>query len=208
VADALSVAREFVRLSLAGSEPDPLTNLRLQKLLYYAQGWSLALRNANLFAEEIQARHQGPVVGKVYRALSQGQKAGVINERQLGKAHDLLPEEAALVKAVWETYRRYSATQLAELAHNEAPWRMVWGDGLADGRGAEAIPDQAIADHFDQQPVPAPLEAFRQHLGRMIAEAREAIAAMPPIDMKAFAARAARIRDQSKATPEPARRRP
>ncbi len=204
MADALSVAREFVRLSLAGTEPDPLTNLRLQKLLYYAQGWSLALRSADLFAEEIQAWRSGPVVGKVYRALPHGKKAVFIEEDQLRKAHDLLPEETALVKAVWETYRRYSATQLGELARNEAPWR----EGSVDGGGAEVIPDQAVADHFDQQPVPAPLEAFRVELGRLEAEARAAITALPPIDMEAFAARAARIRDLAKPRRETARRRP
>jgi hypothetical protein len=85
---------------------------------------------------------------------------------------------------------------------------LVWGDGPADGRGAEVIPDQAIADHFDQQPVPAPLEAFREHLQRLQAEARAAIADMPPIDMEAFAARAGMVREQSKSRREPARRRP
>jgi len=149
-----------------------------------------------------------PVVGKVYRALPHGKKAAFLDERRLKNANELLPEEAALVKAVWETCRRYSATQLAELAQNEIPWRMAWREGPPDGRGEEAIPEEAIADHFDQQPVPAPLEAFKERLARMIAEAREAITAMHPIDMEAFAARAARIRELAKSKPEPARRRP
>ena len=51
----LSVAKELVRLSFAGDEKDPLTNLRLQKLLYYAQAWSLVLRESELFPEEIEA---------------------------------------------------------------------------------------------------------------------------------------------------------
>lgn len=38
-----------MKLSLSGPEKDPLTNLRLQKLLYYAQAWS----NVNVFAATV-----------------------------------------------------------------------------------------------------------------------------------------------------------
>ncbi len=62
---ALSVARELVRLSFENAEPDPLTGPRLQKLLYYAQAWSLAARGCCLFPEPIQARRGGPVVRAV-----------------------------------------------------------------------------------------------------------------------------------------------
>ncbi len=49
-----SLAKELVKLSLAGEEGDPLTHFRLQKLLYYAQAWSVVLRETELFQEEIR----------------------------------------------------------------------------------------------------------------------------------------------------------
>ena len=57
---AVSVAREFVRLSFAGPEPDPLTGPRLQKLLYYAQAWHLALNGDPLFDERMRRGWMGP----------------------------------------------------------------------------------------------------------------------------------------------------
>ena len=47
---------------------DLITNLKLQKLLYFAQGWFLALYDTPLFKEEIQAWIHGPVVATVYHS--------------------------------------------------------------------------------------------------------------------------------------------
>lgn len=64
VSNACEVANFFVsRFQQAG---DPLTNMKLQKLLYYAQGWHLALKGDALFDERIEAWPHGPVVPPVY----------------------------------------------------------------------------------------------------------------------------------------------
>src|SRR5947209_10944283 len=97
----MSVAKELVRLSFAGDEKDPLTNLRLQKLLYYAQAWSLVLRESELFPEEIEAWRWGPVVPVVYGELPAGQGANQVPPAAFGDAPDLPPEEAELVLSVW-----------------------------------------------------------------------------------------------------------
>src|SRR5258708_40323860 len=89
---ALSVAKELVRLSFAGDEKDPLTNLRLQKLLYYAQAWSLVLRESELFPEEIQAWRWGPVVPAVYDKLPDGQGGSQIPPDRICDGPDLPPE--------------------------------------------------------------------------------------------------------------------
>jgi uncharacterized phage-associated protein len=46
---------------------DPVSNLKLQKLLYYAQAWQLALYDEPLFNDRIEAWVHGPVVPSVYR---------------------------------------------------------------------------------------------------------------------------------------------
>jgi uncharacterized phage-associated protein len=46
---------------------DNVTNLRLQKLLYYAQGFHLAMQGGPLFPESLLARNQGPMVQQVWR---------------------------------------------------------------------------------------------------------------------------------------------
>ena len=63
MAKAVEVARFLAYLAANDVEPDYLTNLRLQKLLYYVQAWSLVLRkSADFFQERIEAWVHGPVV--------------------------------------------------------------------------------------------------------------------------------------------------
>lgn len=185
----MSVAGEFVRLSYAGPEPDPLTNLRLQKLLYYAQGWSFAIRGSNLFPEKFQARQFGPVIGPVYSASGRGK--GVIGEKEFAGAPALDDEEAKFVRAVWEAYSPFSASSLSRKAREEAPWRDAWGDRPADFAGAVPMPAEAIFDYFVRQPVPGPIADHKQHLRELEQLARERLAAAPPLDLDAFAAMAA-----------------
>ena len=61
---ALTVAKWFI--AWAEAEGEELSNLKLQKLLYYAQGHHLAEAHQPLFAEQIQAWSHGPVVPQVY----------------------------------------------------------------------------------------------------------------------------------------------
>ena len=51
---------------------DPVTNLKLQKLLYYAQGWYLAFFDEPLFDERIEAWLHGPVVPPIYQDRPSG----------------------------------------------------------------------------------------------------------------------------------------
>src|SRR5258708_5344369 len=148
----LSVAKELVRLSFAGDEKDHLTNLRLQKLLYYAQAWSLVLRESELFPEEIEAGRWGPVVPVVYSTLPDGQGANQIPANMFADAPDLPREEAELVRSVWEAYNQYSALQLSRLAQEETPWVQAWerpSEGTASGNNPIKVDD--LEDYFGKQ---------------------------------------------------------
>src|SRR5688572_9971276 len=59
-ASALDVARYLIQLAAAEDEPEELSHLRLQKLLYYVQGWSLAQRGEAMFPDRIEAWAHGP----------------------------------------------------------------------------------------------------------------------------------------------------
>src|SRR3989344_4053148 len=61
---AQDVGRYF--LYLASQEKEPITNKKLQKLVYYAQAWSLVLNNKKLFNEPIEAWVHGPAVRSLY----------------------------------------------------------------------------------------------------------------------------------------------
>ena len=69
---AQDVAKYFLTL-VSEDEGDFLTNLKLQKLLYYAQGFSVAMLGSPLFSDKIEAWTYGPAVPNVYRTYKQYQ---------------------------------------------------------------------------------------------------------------------------------------
>ena len=181
---AFSVAKELVKLSFSGEEIDPLTNLRLQKLLYYAQAWSLVLRESELFPEQIEAWRWGPVVPVVYNELSNGQGASQIPPDIFVDSPDLPPEEAELVRSVWDAYNSYSALRLSRMTHAETPWLRAWGQRPTDGTGSgnDPIEVDELEDYFGKQAVPAPLAVYRYELRKREEAAEKELATFPRLD--------------------------
>lgn len=123
MAKAIDVAKYFLHLAQHEDEPDLLSHLRLQKLLYYAQGWSLALRKKSLFKSKIEAWAHGPVVPTVYPFFAD-YKASLIPGGKFGLNQDsLTDDERELIQSVWNAYKQYSAIKLREMTHAEPPWK-------------------------------------------------------------------------------------
>jgi uncharacterized phage-associated protein len=180
VSQIMSLAKEFVKLSLAGEERDPLTNLRLQKLLYYAQAWSIVIRESELFQEEICAWRHGPVVPEVYRALPD-QGATAIPPEAFADAPDLEADEAAFVKSVWEAYNQFSAIKLSRMTHEEIPWKKAWGGRPVDGTGNDPIQIEDLEEFFGTQAMPAPLAAYAHDLRKREEETTRKLLGIAPI---------------------------
>ena len=187
MSQVFSLAKELVKLSLQGDESDPLTHFRLQKLLYYAQAWSLVLRETELFQEEICAWKNGPVVEEVYRKLPDGRCAACVPEDAFDSAPDLDPEDAAFLKSFWETYSGYSASRLYRMTHSETPWLKSRKDRPTQNA---PIAVEDIEEYFSRQTVPASLAAYRHELRKREEEAEMKLRKIPPIDVGRFKAAA------------------
>lgn len=135
---AMSVAAYFIG-AVNRDEGDVMTHLRLQKLLYYAQGFSLAILDRPLFEDEIQAWKHGPVVPSVYQAF-QGIGYNPIEPSSTLSWDDLDDDEIELLGDVWAVYGRFSATSLADMTHNEPPWK--------EAKLREVIPHDAMRRFF------------------------------------------------------------
>ena len=186
----LSVAKELVKLALSGDEIDPLTNLRLQKLLYYAQAWSLVIRESELFSDELEAWRHGPVVPAAYHALSDGPDAEPIRAEALAGAADLRGEEAGFVRRLWEAYSPYSALQLSKMVREEAPWLKAWGNRPKDGGESHPISVIDLEDYFGGQTIPAPLAIHSHELRKRGEEAERRLAELAPLDVARLTAAA------------------
>ena len=101
-----------------------LTNLKLNKLVYFAQVESLRQRGAELFDDVIEAWEYGPVEPAVYHEFKRFGK-GVIRSCQDGAA--LACDEAEIVDYVARNYGTMTAFDLVSLSHREGgAWSLVF----------------------------------------------------------------------------------
>lgn len=98
---------------------DAVTHLKLQKLVYYAQAWSLALRDSPLFDEDMQAWAHGPVADSVYQVYRDAGWSALPAPAQMPS---IAPDDAEHLSTILATYGDFSAKHLERMTHAEAPW--------------------------------------------------------------------------------------
>jgi uncharacterized phage-associated protein len=150
MATAEAVARYFLWLAAQEPEPEPVTHLRLQKLLYYAQGSYMGKWREPLFPDRIEAWPHGPVVASVYPLFADHGR-DPIPPHDARSEPSLTHEERALIEWVWATYGGYSASRLRAMSHTEPPWKSARAGLSADNAGAAPIPTEAIGAFFRAQ---------------------------------------------------------
>ena len=119
--EASKIAKYFLSLADLDSG-DLISNLKLQKLLYYAQGYYVALNGSKhpLFDDEVYAWKHGPVVKSVYDLYSK-YKDGPL---PVGKApKDLDIKDIKFLDEIYRVFGKFSAWKLREMTHSEAPWK-------------------------------------------------------------------------------------
>lgn len=143
------VAEYFIRKA-AGQPEGGLTHLKLQKLLYYAQAWHLALEGTPLFDDRIEAWSYGPVVPAVYRKYKD--HASQLLEPRDGSAPLAnRPAVRAFLDEVWRVYGCYDASYLYRLTHTEAPWQEARGNRAADEACAQEITHESMRRFYGAQ---------------------------------------------------------
>lgn len=138
---ATDVANYF--LSLADPDDDDcISNLKLQKLCYYAQGFHLAIYGKRLFDEDLQAWQHGPVVPSLYRKYKEAGKSCLIPDANFD--FKTLPEEVReLLNEVYQNYGQFSAWRLRDMTHQESPWQTSYNKTTDD-----VISDKKLIEFF------------------------------------------------------------
>lgn len=107
------------------SESDAITAMKLERLCYYAQAWSLVWDERPLFGEEFQAWANGPVCPELY-ARHRGEFT-VTPGGLHGDPGVLDQSRRDTVDAMLRYYGTLSAYELSTLVQREPPWRDVCG---------------------------------------------------------------------------------
>ena len=91
---------------------DTISNLKLQKLLYYMQGYHLAFFDTELFCEDIVAWQYGPVVQEVYYKYDEFGKGAIDIPKNNDNIISLTDEQENLFNSVYKEYNQFSASAL------------------------------------------------------------------------------------------------
>ena len=147
-----AIANEFIRRARA--EGRTLTQMQLQKLVYIAHGWNLAVNGRPLTYDAPEAWDYGPVYRELHRALRPYGRDGVTSDIRnsdyvVGSFDEdpgaftiakLDADETAVIDRVYQDYGKFHAFQLSALTHRPGtPWTKFYNDG--QGRSEEIHAD-------------------------------------------------------------------
>ena len=134
-----------------------MTAMKLEKLVYYCQGWHLARHGVPLFEEAIEAWRQGPVVPVLYR---QHRRQYTVSNWPSGDVSQLTPAQLHTIEWVAAEYGAFSAIELSRMTHNELPWRAARG----------ALPESAPSS------TRLSADMMRNYYSRQLADSETAVA--------------------------------
>lgn len=133
---AIEVARYLL---VHQDQEDEISNLKLQKLLYFAQGTFLATFNRPLFSDPLIAWQHGPVAPAVWRTYFGSGSASLPHPTDFDES-TIEAETRALLDGVYQEWGGFSAWKLRNITHAEGPWLTTPAKGVID--------QQAITDYF------------------------------------------------------------
>lgn len=100
-----------------------LTNLKIQKLIYYAQGFHLAIFDNELYQDEIEAWQHGPVCPTIYHDLKQfGSNTIPCDECKKDFGSIFNEEQMELLDEIYDIFGQFSAWKLRDMTHEEPTW--------------------------------------------------------------------------------------
>jgi len=142
---ALDIANFYI--CAANSTPgDSIDNLKLNKLLYFAQGRFLSELGRPLFSDEIQAWDYGPVVPSVYHTFKICGQHSIESPQADVNETRMTSEEIDLLLDIYDNYGKYTGVALKNMTHKKGtPWQSVYVKGANN-----VIEPSAMKEWFDK----------------------------------------------------------
>ena len=142
--DARSIANKLIRLSAI--EQKSLTHLQVQKLVYFCHAWMLAIYDAPMIRQPVEAWQFGPVIRQLYVSL---RKYGNQPVQQIPhiREGEYIRREESIIRDVNEKYGEMTGYQLSQLTHQPgSPWEQT----ILSKREKTVIDDQLIRDYHKE----------------------------------------------------------
>lgn len=141
--DVNTVANYFIRRAHDAGEP--ISPLKLQKLVYYAQAWYLAIHGKPLMDEEFQAWVHGPVNPRLYSRFRGYGWQPIQEDVAVPK---LRKEVVEFLDEVWDVYGGFTAVALERMTHNERPWKAARAGLPPDAASNAEISQESMREYY------------------------------------------------------------
>ncbi len=126
-----------------------LTNLKLQKLLYYAQAWFLASKDRAIFEEDFHAWIHGPVLLSQYHRFKHSEWRPILDEITTSQMEEEL--NSHLIEVV-DVFGVETAGALERMTLFEEPWRKARGNLALDASSNDVITKISIQEYYKSVP--------------------------------------------------------
>lgn len=157
--NAMTIANFFIDFA-NNSDEEKMTNTRINKLLYFAQGWHLARTGHPLFKANIQAWPYGPVVPTVYNKLRKFKDEEIRTIIGDYSPNVFSSTELSLLIDVMNCYGKYPTSKLISMTHeNNTPWKKVFKEHCSN-----VIEKENIRTYFLKE---KPLETLSKNYTNM-----------------------------------------
>jgi uncharacterized phage-associated protein len=154
-------------LDLCAARGRGITNLSLQKIVYFCHVWSLIKLNRPLLKHQFEAWQYGPVLQYLYREFRAFESAPIVGRakgidpetgKKLVVAYVFDQQTEALLTEMVDFYSRLSASELVKLSHvRGGPWDTVWNHDGHVNPGMK-IEDTIIAAFYAKARAPFPIQ--------------------------------------------------
>jgi uncharacterized phage-associated protein len=136
-----------------------LTNLRLNKMLYFIQAESLSGLPEGLVRNHFEAWEYGPVIRPVFDSFKRYENSWISaqatyldyasGEQKIVPFEDLDKDHCELIKQIFDKYSSFTTNQLVTLSHvSGGPWDTVYRAYLADKTASPRISNDLIRRHY------------------------------------------------------------
>lgn len=154
--DARAIANFY--LELAHLKGHQMTNMVMQKTLFYAHGWHYKVMGTQLLNNTFEAWDYGPVIRVVYDTFKQYGKNPIIEKAKrfdpkancyVNAECNLTTNERAFLELIYDTYAVQDAYKLSEDSHIEGgPWHTIRKSAEAEVCPGMKIPNELIKSYF------------------------------------------------------------
>lgn len=140
--NVLDIARYVI--NYCNNNNKHISNLKLQKILYFIQAGFYMNKGSECFEEEIEAWKYGPVIPEVYHEFKQyGSTSipyiseyldfseGIFNCKKVTYDDDIIDDsDKVLINQLIDECNKYTASQLVDITHKQDPWLESYEDGM------------------------------------------------------------------------------